>query len=271
MQFVKYHAAGNDYLVYHDTTPFDCSTQAISLVCDRHRGLGSDGILVPLIAQGEMLSVRIFNTDGSEAEKSGNGLRILCRYLWDRGIVAHEPFELATKGGMVHCQVLDNGRRISIAMGKAVFPKTERHSVEIDGMQLHLNPVSMGNPHCVLFVDQATETLARRFGPIIEHLSLFPNRTNVQFVRVIDRRNLMVQIWERGVGFTQSSGTSSCAAAAVSRRLGLVDDQVTVHMPGGQITIELDDENNVLMQGPVCKVGLYSLDKECLAQLDEMF
>jgi len=268
MQFVKYHAAGNDYLVYHDNTPFECSLQAISLVCDRHRGLGSDGILVPVIEPGERLSVRIFNTDGSEAEKSGNGLRILCRYLWDQGIVTHDPFELSTKGGRVRCQVLDKGRRISIAMGMATFTKTERHAVEVDGTHLHLFPVSMGNPHCVVFVDQPAEALARKLGPIIEHLPLFPNRTNVQFVQVIDRRNLMVQIWERGVGYTLSSGTSSCAAAAVSRRLGFVDDQVTVHMAGGQITIELDDEYNVLMQGPVCKVGRYWLDQECLAQIE---
>ncbi|WP_200625806.1 diaminopimelate epimerase [Pseudomonas sp. LAM2023] len=267
MQFVKYHAAGNDYLVYHDDIPFDFSTPAISVICDRHKGLGSDGILVPVIEPGKMLSVRIFNTDGSEAEKSGNGLRILCRYLWDQGIVTDEAFELATKGGKVHCQVLDHGRRISIAMGMAAFPETERHAVDVDGMQLQLNPVSMGNPHCVVFVEQPTETLARRFGPIIEHLALFPNRTNVQFVNVVDRRNLTVQIWERGVGYTLSSGTSSCAAAAVSHRLGFVDDQVTVHMPGGQITIELDEAYNVLMQGPVCKIGRYWLDQECLSQI----
>ncbi|WP_129932443.1 MULTISPECIES: diaminopimelate epimerase [unclassified Pseudomonas] len=267
MQFVKYHAAGNDYLVYHDKTPFDCSMLAISVICDRHRGLGSDGILVPVIEPGKMLSVQIFNTDGSEAEKSGNGLRILCRYLWDQGIVSHEPFELLTKGGKVRCQVLDDGRRISIAMGMATFPENERHSMEVDGMRLHLNLVSMGNPHCVVFVDQATEALARKLGPTIEQLSLFPNRTNVQFVNVVDRRNLMVQIWERGVGYTLSSGTSSCAAAAVSRRLGFVDDHVTVHMPGGEITIELDEDNHVLMKGPVCKIGRYWLDPECLAQI----
>ncbi|TFF42595.1 diaminopimelate epimerase [Pseudomonas sp. RIT623] len=267
MQFMKYHAAGNDYLVYHDHTPFACSAQAISLICDRHKGLGSDGILVPLIAVDAPLAVRIFNIDGSEAEKSGNGLRILCRYLWDQGIVTHAPFDLTTQGGRVHCQVLDNGRRISIAMGMASFPEIERHAVDLDGMQLHLHPVSMGNPHCVVFVDQPTEALARRLGPIIEHLSRFPNRTNVQFVSVIDRANLRVQIWERGVGYTLSSGTSSCAAAAVSRRLGFVDRQITVHMPGGQIAIELDDHYNVLMQGPVCKIGQYCLDQECLTQV----
>ncbi|QXH54766.1 diaminopimelate epimerase [Pseudomonas maumuensis] len=267
MQFFKYHAAGNDYLVYRDSAPFDYSRQVISLICDRHRGLGSDGILVPLIKEGEMLSVQIYNTDGSQAEKSGNGLRILCRYLWDQGIVGDAPFEISTKGGVVTCQVLDKGQRISIAMGRATFSETTEFTVAVDGTPLQLNPVSMGNPHCVVFVNQPTETLARQLGPIIEQLSIFPDRTNVQFVRVIDQHTLEVQIWERGVGYTLSSGTSSCAAAAVSRRLGLVGSQVEVKMAGGVIMIELDNDYNVLMQGPVCRVGLYSLDSECLAQV----
>ncbi|MCY1437308.1 Diaminopimelate epimerase [compost metagenome] len=127
-----------------------------------------------------------------------------------------------------------------------------------------MNPVSMGNPHCVVFVEQPDELTARSLGPIIEHLEHFPNRTNVQFVRVIDRNNLEVRIWERGVGYTLSSGTSSCAAAVVSRRLGLVEPQVDVHMPGGMIHIVLDENFEVLMQGPVCRVGRYSLDPECL-------
>ncbi|MFG0751759.1 diaminopimelate epimerase, partial [Pseudomonas sp. TYF_14] len=183
-------------------------------------------------------------------------------------IVAGSPFEISTKGGIVTCQVLDNGQRISIAMGQAAFANTAAFTVDVDGTPLQLHPVSMGNPHCVVFVDQPTETLARQLGPLIERLSIFPDRTNVQFVRVIDRQTLEVQIWERGVGYTLSSGTSSCAAAAVSRRLGLVGPRVAVNMAGGVIMIELDDDYHVLMQGPVCRVGLYSLDSECLAQAD---
>lgn len=268
MQFYKYHAAGNDYLVYRDSAPFECSKPVISRICDRHRGLGSDGILVPVISEGDRLSVRIYNTDGSQAEKSGNGLRIFCRYLWDQGIVGSSPFEVSTKGGDVTCQVLDSGQRISIAMGQAAFVDTAPITETVDGITLQLHPVSMGNPHCVVFVDQPNETLARRLGPIIERLSIFADRTNVQFVRVIDRQTLEVQIWERGVGYTLSSGTSSCAAAAISHRLGLVGPRVAVNMAGGVIMIELDDEYHVLMQGPVCRVGLYSLDSECLAQVD---
>lgn len=265
MQFVKYQAAGNDYLVYSAIEPFSFSSQDISRICDRHRGLGSDGILVPLIGSNEELSVRIYNTDGSLAEKSGNGLRILCRYLWDQGIVRDAPFRVSTKGGVVDCRVLDQGQRVSVAMGRARFLDIAEPRVAIDGNEFELNPVSMGKPHCVVFVAQPTEALARQLGPVIERLSIFPERTNVQFVRVLDRQNLEVQIWERGVGYTLSSGTSSCAAAAVSRKLGLVDPRVDVQMPDGVISIKLDSDYEVLMQGPVCRVGRYWLDDEALA------
>lgn len=265
MQFVKYQAAGNDYLVYQAEEPFAFSAQDISRICDRHLGLGSDGILVPLIDADKALSVRIYNTDGSQAEKSGNGLRILCRYLWDQGIVTDVPFRVSTQGGVVNCRVLDQGQRVSVAMGRARFLDIAEPKVAVDGEEFELNPMSMGNPHCVVFVAQPTETLAWRLGPLIERLSIFPERTNVQFVRVLDRQNLEVQIWERGVGYTLSSGTSSCAAAAVSRRLGLVDPRVDVRMPGGVISIELDSDYEVLMQGPVCRVGRYWLDDEALA------
>ncbi|MDH4873407.1 diaminopimelate epimerase [Pseudomonas sp. BN515] len=265
MDFIKYHAASNDYLVYTGELPFDLTSAQISRTCDRHRGLGSDGILVPVLAPAEMPAVLIYNTDGSLAEKSGNGLRIFCRYLWDRGHVSAGEFQVRTAGGVVSCQVLDEGRSVAIRMGRAQFPDRDLPELTVEGRALRLNPVSMGNPHCVIFVEQPDELIARSLGPIIEHLEHFPNRTNVQFVQVIDRNNLEVRIWERGVGYTQSSGTSSCAAAAVSRRLGLVDPKVDVHMPGGMIQIVLDDDFDVLMQGPVCRVGSYSLDPECLA------
>ncbi|MDT4847659.1 Diaminopimelate epimerase [compost metagenome] len=265
MDFIKYHAASNDYLVYTGESPFDLSPADISKTCDRHRGLGADGILVPVLADGEMSAVTIYNTDGSQAEKSGNGLRIFCRYLWDCGQVAEGEFQVRTAGGVVSCQVLDEGRSVAIRMGSAQFPDPDTLEVSVEGRVLRLHPVSMGNPHCVIFIDQPDEHTARSLGPIIEHLEHFPNRTNVQFVQVIDRNNLEVRIWERGVGYTLSSGTSSCAAAAVSRRLGLIEPQVDVQMPGGRIQIVLEENFEVLMQGPVCRVGRYSLDPECLA------
>ncbi|PWB30454.1 diaminopimelate epimerase [Pseudomonas sp. SDI] len=264
MHFIKYHAAGNDYLVYSGHQPFVLGSAAITRICARHHGLGADGILVPSFDTPEH-SVVIYNSDGSQAEKSGNGLRILARHLWDQGLVTAEPFQVRTAGGSVTCQVLDNGARVAIDMGRATFPTTPSFSVTLDGQALELYPVSMGNPHCVLFVDQPSEALARLLGPQIEHLAQFPTRTNVQLVQVRDRSNLEVRIWERGVGYTLSSGTSSCAAASVARRLGLVDAQVMVNMPGGTIQIALSEQYDVRMQGPVCRVASMALDPECLA------
>lgn len=263
MHFIKYHAAGNDYLVYSGHQPFTLDSAAITRICARHQGLGADGILVPSFETPEH-SVVIYNTDGSQAEKSGNGLRILARHLWDQGHVSSEPFEVRTAGGTVTCQVLDSGARVAIEMGRAAFPATPSFSVTLDGQALELYPVSMGNPHCVVFVEQPSEALARLLGPQIEHLAQFPARTNVQLVRVRDRANLDVRIWERGVGYTLSSGTSSCAAAAVAHRLGLVDTEVAVKMSGGTIQIALSEQFDVRMQGPVCRVASMALDPECL-------
>lgn len=261
MHFIKYHAAGNDYLVYAGHQPFDLPSAHIVRICDRHRGLGADGILVPHFT-GDPLGVTIYNTDGSQAQKSGNGLRILSRHLWDQGHVGDEPFQVHTAGGVVVSQVLDKGARVSIDMGQARF--AEASALEIAGEHLQLHRVSMGNPHCVVFVEAPSEALARHWGPLIEQHELFPERTNVQLARVRDRANLEVQIWERGVGYTLSSGTSSCAVAAVAHRLGLVDADVDVHMPGGTLHIELSPDFHVKMQGPVCRIGSFALDPECL-------
>jgi diaminopimelate epimerase len=209
--------------------------------------------------------VKIFNTDGSQAEKSGNGLRIFCRFLWDIGVVGHQPFEVSTLGGVVNCQILGGGRQVSIAMGRARFLEIEKPLVDICGREFRLYPVSMGNPHCVVFVDHPEESMIKEVGPYIETHSYFPQKTNVQFVRVNDRANIEAGIWERGVGYTLSSGTSSCAAAAVAYKLGLVDNQVTVVMPGGSININLGLDFAITMRGPVCKVGDYLLSEECLA------
>ena len=167
--------------------------------------------------------------------------------------------------GVVISQVLDDGARVSIEMGQARFD--EPASLTLEGEALQVHRVSMGNPHCVVFVEQPDEALARRLGPLLERHALFPERTNVQLVKVTDRANLDVRIWERGVGYTLSSGTSSCAAAAVAHHLGQVDAKVAVHMPGGTIHIELDAACNVKMQGPVCRIGSFALDPECLGDL----
>lgn len=268
MRFAKYQALGNDYLVVEgDTWETALTATAVRRVCDRHLGIGSDGILVRLHGEeGEPFRLRILNPDGTEAEKSGNGLRIFARYLWDEKCVGTKTFLVQTPGGEVQCQVHQAGRSVTVDMGQVRFDSREipvsgpprevlREAWVVDGQPQEYSAATIGNPHCVILRQRVSASEARVLGPLIECDARFPNRTNVQFVQVLDRNNLRIEIWERGAGYTLASGSSSCAAAAVVRRLGLCDAAVTVHMPGGPLAVEVDAEFRVRMTGPVGKVA----------------
>jgi diaminopimelate epimerase len=268
MNFHKYHALGNDYIILDPAdVPAVPAAEQIRTICHRNFGIGSDGILYgPLKTDRADFALRIFNPDGSEAEKSGNGLRIFARYLWDRKKVTKRPFTVSTPGGIVTAQLARDGSSVTVEMGKVCFNSAEipvagppreviNETIEIDGRNFTFCAATIGNPHCVVLSDNISEAQARRFGPVIERDSRFPNRTNVQFMKVMDRANIRIEIWERGAGYTLASGSSSCAAAAVARRLGLCDSNITVHMPGGQIEIVVSDDFSVRMTGPVTKVA----------------
>jgi len=257
ISFSKYQGAGNDYLVIEVAEVADVLTPAlIQTVCDRHCGVGSDGILLgPLPSALADFRLQIFNPDGSEAEKSGNGLRIFSRYLWDKGLVGNDAFTLETAGGIVRSQVAADGRRVTVQMGRISFLNEDvLQEVVLNGRPFLIAPVSIGNPHCVAVLDAVNAELAHTYGPLLERHSLFPKRTNVQFMQVLDRNNIRIEIWERGAGYTLSSGSSSCAAAAVAVKLGLCDTAVSSHMPGGIIEIELDETFQATMSGPVTAV-----------------
>ena len=278
LRFAKYHALGNDYLVVDgDLWNSALTPQTIRRVCHRNLGIGSDGILVWLTsAAGEPFRLRIWNPDGTEAEKSGNGLRIFARFLWDANRVAGEPFAVATAGGSVICRVAEHGRSVTVEMGQVSFdsrripvqgPPREvlRETLSLDGKAIEYSAATIGNPHCVLLRDRASADEARSLGPLIEIDPRFPNRTNVQFVEVLDRHRIAIEIWERGAGYTLASGSSSCAAAAVVGRLGLCDSPLTVRMPGGALSIAVDALYRAQMTGPVCKVAEGTLCEEALA------
>jgi diaminopimelate decarboxylase/diaminopimelate epimerase len=269
LKFTKYQALGNDYLVLdpaelaHELTPAQ-----IQLICDRHYGVGSDGILLgPLPDPKADFGLRLFNPDGGEFEKSGNGLRIFARYLWDRNAVGEEPFTVGTPGGLVTCRVHPGGDRVTVEMGTVSFDSSRipvsgpprevlDEVMEIEGQEFRYSAATVGNPHCVVLCDEVSPRDAKRWGPLIEIEPRFPNRTNVQFVRVLDRGKIQIEIWERGVGYTLASGSSSCAAAAVVHRLGLVDAQVLVQCPGGDIEVSLSEEMVATMTGlvaPICE------------------
>jgi diaminopimelate epimerase len=273
MKFTKYHALGNDYIV---VDPKDLQRELtqheIKTLCDRHYGFGSDGVLFgPLSSKNANFLLRIFNPDGSEAEKSGNGLRIFSRYLWDVKQVGHERFSIETKGGIVHSVVHDGGKRVSVEMGKVRFthdaegvPAVAVNKILVDDRKFEFYAASLGNPHCVIIVDELIPALAKIYGPLIENDMRFKHRTNVQFVKIIDRHNIHIEIWERGAGYTLASGSSSAASAAVVCALGLCDSKVNVKMPGGVIEIELKNQFDAIMTGAVCKIGEGNLALEAL-------
>lgn len=279
LRFCKYHALGNDYLVLDpaesDQMP---SAESIRQICHRNFGLGSDGILYgPLPGDAEArFGLRIFNPDGSEAEKSGNGLRIFARYIYDRRLAGPEAFRVRTPGGVVACQVSPGGRQVFVEMGQVSFRSREipvlgedrevlGEEMTAGGRTFRFCAATIGNPHCVIPLPKIDRELACRYGPEIERLPIFPNRTNVQFMQVIDRSTIAIEIWERGAGYTLASGSSSSAAAAVALRLGLVDRAVEVRMPGGRLQIDIGPDFAIAMTGPVSRVGEMLLDAEALS------
>jgi diaminopimelate epimerase len=266
MKFYKYHALGNDYIVLDPAEFKELTKERICRLCHRNYGIGSDGILYgPTKTEEADFALRIFNPDGSEAEKSGNGLRIFARYLWDEGKVQKSEFTLLTVGGRVKTKVSPNGRKVTVDMGQVSFESTKipvdgtprevvNEQMKIAGNTLSYSAATIGNPHCVILSDDISEAQTRALGPLIENQQRFPNRTNVQFMKVLDRSNIRIEIWERGAGYTLASGSSSSAAAATAHRLGLCDSNITVHMPGGEIEIVISKNFTVTMTGAVTKV-----------------
>lgn len=272
MRFHKYHALGNDYLVLDPADSEQLpSEKDIIRICHRNFGLGSDGILFgPLPTKKADFGLRILNPDGSEAEKSGNGLRIFARYLYDIRRVHEAPFTVDTPGGLVTCSIAPQASSITVDMGTVRFGKESdgsadpQHPLNINGTEYSGYIADIGNPHYVVPLPEISAELVCRDGAVIETHPDFPNRTNVQFLEVIDRQNIRIEIWERGAGYTLASGSSSSAAAAVAHRIGLCDSDITVHMPGGRIGIKIANDYAIRMTGPATRVALMEFDSEAI-------
>lgn len=284
MKFYKYHALGNDYLVINSQDlnsqdlKFELTPERIQKICDRHFGIGSDGILLGTLqsdTEDFSFSLRIFNPDGSEAEKSGNGLRIFSRYLWDMGLVKNQPFSIQTMGGIVKSVVENSGKMIRVEMGKISFWSNEipvagepreviNQKINLDEREFKFCAATIGNPHCVILVPELNSQIVKKYGLQIENHPLFPQRTNVQFMKILDRNNIQIEIWERGAGYTLASGSSSSAAAAVAYKLGFCDSEITVKMPGGLIWIQVNEDFKILMSGAVTQVAWGELSQEIL-------
>ncbi len=276
-QFWKAHGLGNDYLVWISALSGQCNeltSQRVVQICDRHRGLGSDGILEPTRSTRADIGVRIWNPDGSIAEKSGNGIRIFA-WWWaviEGNVAGTKIFSVDTGHDVVQCVVDRQSGLVTVDMGQATFDASEIPTTEpvwerdipfIDGQTVRAYTAGIGNPHCVVFVDSPDdfdEIPWRKWGAWLERHSLFPNRINVQFACVLDFNTIEIRIWERGAGETEASGTSSCAVACVARKRGLVDSMVEMKMPGGVLQVSMSDEWAVRLCGPVEGVAMMYTD-----------
>ena len=291
IHLLKYHGLGNDYLVCADreaATPEEIDCDFVRSLCTPHYGIGSDGILYgpylpgsrffeSLGCPGAVAAFRIINPDGSEAEKSGNGVRIFARYLYDCGLVSRDvPFTLATLGGPIHCCIEEPHNAIRCEMGGVSFdsrvipvtgaPRTVLHEqLEIDGRTVEFCAATVGNPHCIVLNPELVNCeSALRLGPLLESAPLFPNRTNVQFMEALDRHTIRIEIYERGAGYTLASGTSAAACAATAVRIGWCESPVTVKMPGGTLQLQVDGDFRVTQCGPVRLVfdGIFCMGEE---------
>jgi diaminopimelate epimerase len=281
-EFVKSHGLGNDYIVLDQAQLSSPLTpEAVRTICDYHFGVGSDGILLVVPGTEADFGVRIFNPDGSEAEKSGNGIRILAKFLYDHGYAPRPELTISTLGGHVRARLELDGdrvRMITAEMGRATFVSTEipvagprrevvRETLAVDDRRLTVTCVSVGNPHCIIFTDTLDVDEVKRLGPKIERHPSFPNRINVQFAKLLGRDRVSILIWERGAGYTLASGTSSCAVAAACVKNGLTDRTVTIESPGGALAVSIADSWGLTLTGPVSEICRGRLSEDLLRGL----
>jgi diaminopimelate epimerase len=281
-EFVKSHGLGNDYIVLDQAQlSRPLTPEAVRTICDYHFGVGSDGILLVVPGTEADFGVRIFNPDGSEAEKSGNGIRILAKFLYDHGYAPRPELTISTLGGHVRARLELDGdrvRMITAEMGRATFVSTEipvagprrevvRETLAVDDQRLTVTCVSVGNPHCVIFTDTLDVDEVKRLGPKIERHPSFPNRINVQFAKLLGRDRVSILIWERGAGYTLASGTSSCAVAAACVKNGLTDRTVTIESPGGALAVSIADSWGLTLTGPVSEICRGRLSEDLLRGL----
>ena len=280
--FFKAHGLGNDYLVFVAGDEWSLDPAATRAVCDRWKGVGSDGIVFQLPAAGHLRRLRMFNPDGSEFERSGNGLRIYAAFLSSRGGVGQEPFLVEVGGDtvsmQVHARTPGGEYDVSVDMGRVSYDPEAvgLDARELDGAgRLHLpggaveiTTVSVGNPHCVVFREDLSDRALDVLGPALAAHAAFAHGTNVQLAWPVGERQIRMRIWERGVGHTFASGTSSCAVAAAAVERGLVPPgDVELQMEGGALQVHVTADRNLTLRGPVREVCEGTLSPGFLASL----
>lgn len=275
--FMKGHGLGNDYFVLKkDLLGFRLTRRAIRALCDRHEGIGSDGILLHVKSRKADAGLRIYNPDGSEAQKSGNGARIFALYLKRYGLPGRNSYSIETPGGMIRA-VFKKGL-ITVDMGRVSFdsrdlpirgPRREalREKLRLGKAAVKFTGLSVGNPHAVIFVKRLSRADAISLGPLIENNPIFPERTNVQFAKVVNPGRIKALIWERGAGETMASGSSACAVAAAGLKLGYTKPDVLIEMEGGSLRISIDSSWNLTMTGPAQETAAGTISKDLVRRL----
>lgn len=272
MKFTKMHGIGNDYIYINcfeeNLAGIDLSQLAIE-ISDRHFGVGGDGMILIMPSEQADFRMRMFNNDGSEGKTCGNGLRCVSKYVYDHGLTDKTTFTIETLGGIVTPQLsIKDGKAetIRIDMGqprilREEIPMTGSAGTKVVGEELmvgeqayEITCVSMGNPHCVIFVDDVEKIDVSGIGPKIEWHPAFPERTNVEFIQVVRDDEMIFRVWERGTGITLACGTGACAAAVAGVLRGKTGRQVTIHLLGGDLQIEWAENNHVFMTGPASEV-----------------
>ncbi len=270
--FAKGHGLGNDYIVVDgERFGIPLTPERIRLLCHRNLGLGSDGVL-EVQRRGERFFARIWNPDGSEAERSGNGLRIAAKFLSDHGYTIESTFVIETVAGPVTTEVYRRAGRVvavRLEMGRAKIDSRLR-SLPLGDRTLDVTVVSVGNPHCVVFGEPMTRDRLFAIGPLVERHAQFPDRINVQLVAVESRDRVRALVWERGAGHTLASGTSACAVAAACFERSLVDGKLTVVMEGGQLELEVGPDWSLVMTGPAEEVYIGTLSPDLRERLIEI-
>ena len=267
MNFTKWQGCGNDFVL------IDCRAQELAdygafaqKACNRHYGIGGDGILVVLPSDKADFRMRIFNTDGSEAEMCGNGIRCFARYLYDNGITKKRKFTVETGAGILVPEIIEADGTVTgvrVDMGEPVLQADQipmkgygsnrvvNEPVEVAGRSWRITGVSMGNPHCVVFVDDIETTPIEEVGPVFETQERYPKKTNTEFVQVLDRQHMRMRVWERGAAITLACGTGACATLTAAVLNDLTDRKAEIQLDGGTLTIEWDErDNHLYMTGP---------------------
>jgi diaminopimelate epimerase len=270
MQFWKMQGLGNDYIVIDNREVKITDKKAVQLakkLCERRFSVGADGLLLVYNSAAADVRMRIFNADGSEAEMCGNGIRCLAKYCFENGIVTKTGFEVETLSGVKYVWLSITGREVSSVTVDMGTPNWQRSSLpmlgegtcinehlEVNGQPYKVTCLSMGNPHCIIFVDNVDEFPVDEVGPLVENHPVFPKRTNVGFVQILNYNELRVRVWERGCGETLACGTGTCAAVAAANRLGKIGSNVVVHVLGGNLNVEVSNTYALFLCGTAEKV-----------------